>query len=130
MPSRKSTTKPRRPGDPQFERKTAQLCRQVERRLSLSFAELDDPELASLELISVDATPDGSRLLLSLGTSPGTHADEPELLARLRKIRGLLREEVAAAIHRRRTPELDFRVLTPLPPELAPTPPEPSDDQG
>ena len=107
----------RRPGNPQFERKSAQLCRQVERRLALAFAELEDQDLAELLLIDVRASPDGSRLLLELQRprlgpgAPRSSLDDFELLDRLGKVRSFLRQEVAAAIHRRRTPELDFRLI-------------------
>jgi ribosome-binding factor A len=110
---------PRRPGNPQFARKTAQLCRQVERRLGLAFAELDDDHLASLMLVEVQAAPDGSRLRLDLQRPPAQveraaglePVSDIDLLERLGRVRGLLRDEVAAAINRRKTPELDFRIL-------------------
>lgn len=40
----------------------------------------------------------------------GTELDVPELLGRLEAVKGLLRSEVASSIHRRKTPDLIFRV--------------------
>lgn len=102
----------RRQADREFDRKLAQLCRQVEHHLSLVLAELDDEVLSSLTLVGVHSSPDGSRLLLSVlpDSFEGEAPSEVLILARLAEVRGRLREEVAAAIHRRRTPSLDFRV--------------------
>jgi ribosome-binding factor A len=99
----------RRRGRP--DRKTAQLCAQVRRALSSALAELADPSLRDLLVGSVEPAPDAGRLAVRV--FPSTSApdlDTDELRRRLRALRGFLRAEVAAAIHRKRTPELDFLV--------------------
>lgn len=116
--ARRRQTDRRRPGNPQFDRKIAQLCRQAERRLTLAFAELEDDALAELILLRVEASPDGARLRLVLCRSvapsgAGPRPSERELRERLGRHMGRLREEVAAAIHRRRTPSLDFALVDP-----------------
>lgn len=110
----KNKTKRRRPGDPQFLRKSAQLARQIERQLAIALAELEDPQLAGLVLVAVAPTPDASRIRVELACEPGSPVGAMTLLEQaiaLAKLRGRLREEVAAAIHRRRTPELDLVVV-------------------
>lgn len=110
----KTKTKRRRPGDPQFLRKSAQLARQIERQLGLALAELEDPQLAGLLLVGVAPTPDASRLRVELACEPGSPFAALTALERaiaLAKLRGRLREEVAGAIHRRRTPELDLLLV-------------------
>jgi ribosome-binding factor A len=110
----KTKTKRRRPGDPQFLRKSAQLARQIERQLALALAELEDPQLSGLLLVACAPTADASRIRVELACEPGSPVSMMTPLERaiaLAKLRARLREEVASAIHRRRTPELDL-VLT------------------
>ncbi|MEM9453483.1 MAG: ribosome-binding factor A [Myxococcota bacterium] len=89
--------------------KSLQLCRQVQRRLDLALGELDDPLLQGLWVRAVIPEPGGRSLLVEIvssGASP-VHA----ILERLDVARGHLRHEIAAAIHRKRTPYLQFMVV-------------------
>lgn len=85
-------------------RKALQLCRQVEHALHLALADCGDPVLQSLTVESVRPHPDSSRLLVVLS------GDAPDGAGRVAVAGSLLRREVAAAIHRRKTPELVFDV--------------------
>jgi ribosome-binding factor A len=89
--------------------KALQLCRQVQRRLDLALAELDDPVLQGLWVQSVVQEPGGRALLVEV-VVPDLAAVVPTL-ARLDAARGHLRSEVAAAINRKRTPHLQFVVV-------------------
>jgi len=81
--------------------------------LSLALADVDDPVIDQLALISVEPAPDAGRVLVTLA-APGDL--DPDLaLQRIRAIGPELREEVAAEIHRRRAPELVFRIALPVP---------------
>ena len=96
-------------------RKARQLCRQVADVLSYVLAgECGDEVLQNLLVLSVDPAPSTSRLLVTVEPDA---AAEPvgvtEVLGRLDRARGWLRREVAASIHRKRTPELAFRVAAP-----------------
>lgn len=96
----------RRPPD----RKTFQLCRQVERTLSIVLAgECDDDLLRDVLVASVEPAPDASRLLVTVvPTDPRVDADA--VLERLRVHKGRLRVALASAVHRKRVPELMFCV--------------------
>jgi ribosome-binding factor A len=92
-------------------RKTLQLCRQVERALNYVLAgECDDDVLRDLTIVSVEPAPDASRMMVTVAPSmPGT-CDLPRILEHLQNASGMLRSFVAASIHRKRAPELAFRV--------------------
>lgn len=94
------------------ERKLQQLCRQVERALSYVVpGELGDPMLAGLSVAWVrPAGPDASRLMVAFRTDRPT-SDALQILERLERVRGKLRSEVAAAVTRKRAPELAFHLL-------------------
>ena len=71
--------------------------------------ELADPVLQDLSVSKVLPAPDASRLLVLLTT--GAEAESlPHILDRLERVRGRLRSEVAAAITRKRAPELLFHL--------------------
>jgi ribosome-binding factor A len=94
--------------------KTLQLCKQVERTLSMVLSgELEDEVLDGLAVISVNAI-DGSSLLLVEVALPtdtrGLTADEVH--EHLHRAAGLFRREVAAAVRRKRVPQLAFKVIT------------------
>lgn len=101
----------------QARRKQDQLCRQVEERLGLVLAgELEDPLLQDLYVAAVEAEPDGVNLVVHLALPP--HRPDVAVAAVLQRLAGLrafLREEIAAAIHRKRAPGLLFRVERGLP---------------
>jgi ribosome-binding factor A len=109
------------PRDARGERKVQQVCREVERTLSYAFGECADELVRDLVVVAVEPAPDGSRLMVSLCPSSGKLAvDIGELLARVQEVRGFLRREIAAALQRKRTPELAFRIVPPIEREEAP----------
>ncbi len=91
------------------DRKTLQLCRQVERTLGLVVAGSRDDLLRAALIDSVQPAPDASRLLVTV-VPASAEVDPSALLERLQATKGHLRAEVAAAIHRKRAPELTFCV--------------------
>jgi len=96
-------------------RKALQLCGQVARTLQAVLAgECGDDLLRELQVESVVPAPTSARLLVTLTlATAGAGVPVEEVLARLHAAQGLLRGEVAAAINRRRVPELTFRLLGP-----------------
>lgn len=95
------------------DRKTQQLCKQVFRILTLVLAgECGDAVLREIEILAVVPAPDSSRLLVNVGlVGAGDGHTEMQVLARLKTAQSFLRQQVAAAICRKRAPELAFRVL-------------------
>lgn len=87
------------------------MCRQVQRRLDIALGgELHDPVLQGLWVNAVRPEPGGRSLLVQV------IVDEAERAAQVRThldaARGLLRSEIAGALHRKRTPHLHF-IVTP-----------------
>jgi ribosome-binding factor A len=100
-------TEPRRGG-----RKTLQLCRAAERTLAAVLAgECNDDILRELVVLSVVPGPKAGRLLVTVGLPGGASVSIEEVLARLDRVAGRLRSEVAAAVSRRKAPELAFQVV-------------------
>jgi ribosome-binding factor A len=97
---------------PANDRKTLQLCRQVERALGWALGECDDELLRELLVVSVEPAPNSRRLLVSVAPLERL-ANLIEIIRRLEAARGWLRSEVAAAITRRKAPELLFRCIEP-----------------
>jgi ribosome-binding factor A len=94
--------------------KTAQLCRQVFRAVSLALEECGDDVLRELSVVDVEPAPDASRLLVRVSVPvAGGELALPEVLARLGRAGGFLRRQVAAAITRKRAPELMFTFAAP-----------------
>jgi len=93
----------------QVERKVRQLCRQVQEAVSTALGSLDDDLLNSTWVAGVEPEPDASRLVVFIEV--GDEVSSESLFARLDRVGGWLRSEVAAAITRKRTPSLVFRVL-------------------
>jgi ribosome-binding factor A len=92
-------------------RKTLQLCRQVERTLNYILAgECDDDVLRDFTVASVEPAPDASRLLVTVVPNLAGSYDLPLVLEHFERATGMLRTFVATAIHRKRAPELTFRV--------------------
>lgn len=100
--------------DERSERKTRQLCREVERTLTVALSTSRDDVVRDLAVMSVDPAPDGSRLLVTLCPTAALTIDVVVVLARLAELRGFLRQEIAQALQRKRTPELAF-VIAPAP---------------
>lgn len=94
-------------------RKTRQLCHQVRRTLELVLqGEFSDARLHNLQVLSVEPAPNCSQLAVTVATDQVTSGAElAEIGRRLDAVSGHLRSEVAAAIHRKRTPRLLFRVV-------------------
>jgi ribosome-binding factor A len=87
--------------------------------------ECDDDVLRGLYVEGVDPAPDESRLLVTVSPLDVLDRTPPEtVLMKLMSVSGKLRNEVAAAITRRKTPELAFRYLRPE--DRTPPPPETS----
>jgi hypothetical protein len=89
--------------------KDLQVCRQVFDALTYALAELGDPVIDELVLVSVVPAPNASRVQVNLVPA---HAgvDREAALARLASLAADLREEVAAEVTRRRVPELAFHL--------------------
>ncbi|MBL8877884.1 MAG: hypothetical protein JNG88_02090 [Phycisphaerales bacterium] len=96
-----------------FDRKTLQLCKQVERAVAFALSgRCDDPLLAELQIVSVHPSASSATLVVCVrvcGEPPsGTKA---KIEARLATARGVIRSVVAAEITRRRAPELRFLIV-------------------
>lgn len=96
------------------DRKLNQLCRQIQQRMNLVFAgDCDDPLLEGLYVQSVIAA-DRSNLIVEIVLAKNAdHLRLQAILQRLNAMRGFLRSEIAAAIHRKRTPQLMFQIIHP-----------------
>ena len=102
-----------RPRNAITQRKTMQLCRQVEQTLHLVLSgECQDEVLQSLLVVSVTPAPNASQLLVTVRQSPSDdRASTLEILSRLAEVAGQLQFAVASAITRKRAPKLLFEVL-------------------
>ena len=94
--------------------KDLQVCRQVFDALTYALAEVDDPMIDDLVLVSVTPAPSAARVRVTLMPSHDS-IDPAAALARLHEIAPELREEVAAEVSRRRVPELVFSIGYPSP---------------
>jgi ribosome-binding factor A len=93
-------------------RKLERLCAQVEQVVSLSLGGSQDERLRNLLVHSVHAVPDGSRLVVSVAAGAEVSLDGlDDIYGALLHAGPWLRRQVAAEIHRKRTPELTFQVL-------------------
>ena len=90
------------------DRKTRQLCAQIGEVVSLALAECDDRALDGVFVETVEPAPTASRLCVVVSAPLG--ADAASTLMALTRVRNRLRREIAGAIHRKRTPELTFRL--------------------
>ncbi len=93
--------------------KTAQLCKQAFRIISLTLAgDCRDPVLQGLIVASVAPAPNAHHLLITLWLKPGDSPPDFALVyQRLEQVKGLLRAAIAADICRKKVPEIDFVVL-------------------
>ncbi|HEV3143934.1 MAG TPA: hypothetical protein VGZ47_08635 [Gemmataceae bacterium] len=92
-------------------RKALQLCKQVADVLNLTLVGCADPILQDLLVVDVRPAPDSTRMLVLVRSATLTHLSLAEVQDHLERARGLLRQEVAGQIHRRKTPDLVFDVL-------------------
>jgi ribosome-binding factor A len=91
-----------------FNRKARQLCAEVARTLNGILAESGDDVLRDLLVESVVPAPNTARLLVTI--PPSSAIEASQILQHLERTRGRLRREIAAAICRRRVPDLVFRM--------------------
>ena len=97
----------RRPG-----RKALQLCRQVAEALAAALAGCGDAALNGLQVVAVEPAPHAGRLRVTVAAAPSAaERDAAVVSEHLQRAAGRLRSEVATAIHRRKAPELAYRVL-------------------
>jgi ribosome-binding factor A len=94
-------------------RKALQLCGQICETLSLVFGDSGDAVLQNLLVQSVVPWPTSARVLVTVVPAVVDGFDEQEVARHLDVARLRLRSEVAAAVHRRKVPELTFRIHRP-----------------
>jgi len=90
-------------------RKTLQLCGQIAQALSSLLTSLGDETLRDLTVLSVTPAAGKGRLMVTL--TPALSApprEQAEWLATIDRFAALARRETAAAIHRRKAPDLIF----------------------
>lgn len=94
--------------------KAQQLCKQVAETLALVLAgEFADDRLHNLQIATVEPAPDTSQLSVTCRTETVcTRAESEAILTQLNMVGGQLRSAVAAAITRKRTPKLIFRLVS------------------
>jgi ribosome-binding factor A len=98
--------------DREFGRKQMQLCRQAERTLTEALTACGDELLLDLEVVRVTPAAGAGRLLVTLRPSVAAPRREAGFYERrVANALGFLRNEVAAAVHRRKAPELVARVV-------------------
>ena len=96
-------------------RKVSQLCGQVMEALRGILSGMADGRLQNLAVVKVEPAPNTGRLRVTVAgftladaTDPATRTDA---MTALEKAGGLLRMEVARAIHRKCAPELVFHLV-------------------
>jgi ribosome-binding factor A len=90
-------------------RRSRQLCRQVHEELELALAELRDTALEGATVFAVEL--EGGGITLRIGVVAPGDRDPTLVRAALERRRGELRDGIAEAIHRKRTPQLVFVVI-------------------
>jgi ribosome-binding factor A len=103
--------RPDGPGNGVGGRKTLQLCGQIARALSALLGNVGDETLRDLTVHSVTPAAGKGRLLVTLTPAPSAApCSQAEWLAAIGRFAPLARREAAAAIHRRKVPDLVFRL--------------------
>lgn len=93
-------------------RHTYQLCGEMARAIGAALACSADETLRDLQVVDVVPAAGGGRFLVTLTPVPSADArPKPMVEERLARAAGMLRSEVAAAVHRRRAPELVLRLV-------------------
>lgn len=102
----------RHSGRKRTNRRALQLCGQIAQTLTSVLAwESGDELLQSLVVESVEPAPDSTRVLVTVSVQASAGgADAGQVIERLHRAAGRFRTEIAAAVHRKRVPELVFRV--------------------
>ena len=90
-------------------RKTMQLCHQVERELSFALSASPDVVLQELSLMVVTPAPHAGHLKVTIGVPPGIPPGVAQ--SRLVEATGHLRAEMARVVSRRKVPEITFECL-------------------
>jgi ribosome-binding factor A len=98
---------PAKPG-----RKALQLCGQVKDALHGILSRMADPAVRDVTVLSVEPAPHAARLKVTVAVhAPADVTDRVAAAGNLDRATTLIRREVAAAICRRKVPELVFRVV-------------------
>lgn len=88
------------------------MCGQVRDALIAILPGLADEALRELTVVSVEPAPHTGRLMVTVAVPrPADATDRTPVADRLTAAAGHLRTEVAAAVHRRRAPELAFQLV-------------------
>ena len=99
--------------NPASDRKTLQLCRQVQRAISMALAgECADEVLRDVYVDSVVPTGGAAQLLVKVVIPRHAALEWSDVLQRLNAQSGRLRAIVARSINRKRTPNLTFIVIS------------------
>lgn len=106
--------------DPRTDRKTLQLCRQVQRALSMALAECGDDLLLDAYVESVESMGGPGQLLVRVIMPAGASAAPVEVMARLDSHAPRLRALLASQICRKRVPTLSFLVVPAASPDALP----------
>lgn len=93
--------------------KLSQLCAQVEEAVAFGLLSSHDPLLRELVVLDVTPIRGAARLRVRMSTE-SEYAALDDLERAVERARGYLRAEAAAAICRKRAPDLDFEVVPPL----------------
>lgn len=89
--------------------KTAQLCKQVERAVSLALNESGSDALTGAMVDSVEPAPDAGRLRIGVVLQAAASVEDLDAArTALARSVGAVRAEIARAIHRKRVPEIVF----------------------
>lgn len=92
-------------------RKALQLCGQVAETLALVLADSGDAVLQNLLVESVRPWPTSARVLVTVTPAIREGFEDETVAAHVEAARSRLRGEVAAAVHRRKVPDLLFRIV-------------------
>lgn len=87
------------------------LCKQIERSLQLALAGCADEAIRELVVLGAEPTAGANRVVVRVALAsdvPGV--DEPTLRARLDRLRGYLRSQIARDLTRKRVPDLGFDI--------------------
>lgn len=96
---------------PSNDRKTAQLCKQVERALTGVLAECHDAHVRELVVASVESIAGAGQLRAIVLAPVATFDALAPYRDALDRVHGYVRTEVAQFVNRKRAPELTFVVL-------------------